>query len=137
MLAFCLLQLTLADKIKVLTDQCGQHYSFLQVLVIKRFIFLIVLLLHRQWLLHEIIANYCMKHLTWVTLLTYVKLHGLLRPVPCLLLTLKLVQHWKSANFFVFTWNYMSKISHQNTFYVLRYAHVGYLKSLFTYIQKQ
>ena len=33
--------------------------------------------------------------------------------------------------------NNMSKISHQNTFYVLRYAHVKYTKGLFTNIQKQ
>ena len=31
----------------------------------------------------------------------------------------------------------MSKISHWNTFYVLRYAHVKYVKSVFTNIQKQ
>ena len=31
----------------------------------------------------------------------------------------------------------MLKISHYNTFYFLRYAHVRYVKSLFTNIQKQ
>ena len=31
----------------------------------------------------------------------------------------------------------VSKISHENTFYVLRYAHVRYVKSLFTNIQSQ
>ena len=31
----------------------------------------------------------------------------------------------------------MLKISHENTFYFLRNAHVRYLKSLFTNIQKQ
>ena len=31
----------------------------------------------------------------------------------------------------------MSKISHYNTFYVLKYVHVRYVKSLFTNIQKQ
>ena len=31
----------------------------------------------------------------------------------------------------------MLKMSHQNTFYFLKYAHVRYLKSLFTDIQKQ
>ena len=31
----------------------------------------------------------------------------------------------------------MLTISHQNTFYLLRYAHVKYVKSLFTNIQKQ
>ena len=33
--------------------------------------------------------------------------------------------------------NNMLQISHQNTFYFLRYAHVRYVKSLFTNIQKQ
>ena len=31
----------------------------------------------------------------------------------------------------------MLKISHQNTFYFLRYAHMRYVKSLFTKIQKK
>ena len=31
----------------------------------------------------------------------------------------------------------MLKISHESTFYFLRYAHVKYVKSLFTNIQKQ
>ena len=31
----------------------------------------------------------------------------------------------------------MLKMSHQNSFYFLKYAHVRYLKSLFTDIQKQ
>ena len=33
--------------------------------------------------------------------------------------------------------NNMSKISHKNTFYFLRYAHVTYVENLFTNIQKQ
>ena len=33
--------------------------------------------------------------------------------------------------------NNMLKISYQNTFYILRYEHLRYVKSLFTNIQKQ
>ena len=33
--------------------------------------------------------------------------------------------------------NNMPKISHENTFYVLWHAHVKYVKSLFTNIEKQ
>ena len=33
--------------------------------------------------------------------------------------------------------NIMSKISNENNFYVFRYAHVRYAKSLFSNIQKQ
>ena len=31
----------------------------------------------------------------------------------------------------------MLKISHENTFYFMRYVHMKYVKSLFTNIQKQ
>ena len=41
-----------------------------------------------------------------------------------------LMQIWKSANIFAFVWKYF-------TFYLLRYAHVKYVKCLFTNIQKQ
>ena len=48
-----------------------------------------------------------------------------------------LMQIWKS-NTSVFIWKKnMLKISHLNTFYFLRYAHVRYVKSLFTNIPKQ
>ena len=36
------------------------------------------------------------------------------------------MQIWKSVNIFVFIWKWycMSKISHLNAFYILRYVHV-------------
>ena len=48
-----------------------------------------------------------------------------------------LIQIWQSANNFVFIWNNMLKISHWNAFLFWRYAHVRYVKILFTNIQKQ
>ena len=48
-----------------------------------------------------------------------------------------LMQIWKSTNISVFIWKKnMLKISHLNIFYFLRYAHVRYVKSLFTNIPK-
>ena len=48
-----------------------------------------------------------------------------------------LMQIWKSSNIPVFIWKNMLKISHLNNFYFLRYVHVRYVNSLFTYILKQ
>ena len=48
-----------------------------------------------------------------------------------------LMQIWKSCNIPVFIWKNMLKISHLNNFYFLRYVHVRYVNSLFTYILKQ
>ena len=50
------------------------------------------------------------------------------------------MQIWKSVNIFVslsLYGNDLLKILHENTFYFLRYAHMRYVKSLFTNIQKQ
>ena len=47
-----------------------------------------------------------------------------------------LMQIWKSVNIFVFIWKQYVKNFTLNTFYFLRYAHVRYVKSLFTNIQK-
>ena len=50
------------------------------------------------------------------------------------------MQIWKSTNLPIFLSSYennMFKILHNNTFYFLRYAHVKYVESLFTNIQKQ
>ena len=47
------------------------------------------------------------------------------------------MQIWKSANIFAAHKNNMSKISYLNIFYILRYAHVRYVKSLFTNIKKK
>ena len=48
-----------------------------------------------------------------------------------------LKQIWKSADIFVFIWKLYAEDFTLNTFYFLRYAHVRYVKSLFTNIQKQ
>ena len=45
------------------------------------------------------------------------------------------MQIWKSANIFSSYGNNMLEISHEDTFYFLRNAHVRYVKSLFTNIQ--
>ena len=50
------------------------------------------------------------------------------------------MQIWKSTNLPIFLSSYennMLKILRDNTFYFLRYAHVKYVESLFTNIQKQ
>ena len=48
-----------------------------------------------------------------------------------------LMQIWKSKEIFVFTWKNMLKVLHYNNIYCLTYAHLRYMKYLFTNIQKQ
>ena len=48
-----------------------------------------------------------------------------------------LMQIWKSANIFVYMWKQYVEDFTLNHLFFLRYAHVRYVKSLFTNIQKQ